>query len=181
MLAELQRHGIDFRFGAGSTDLSRFGRDRCDDGTAAWYLVLRGGRDAVRIDVAGTLLAAVPGLEPAESDRNEELAALFGDALREQTVDVDLDMVAHGPERILLGQVLGAPGTSARGLSQTLVDYESVSVVTVPHDLRDELEGWHRLETAANDDRMAIYLRQISGDRGDLCDDVAPGDAFLGG
>jgi hypothetical protein len=181
MLAELQRHGVDFRFGAGSTDLSRFGRDRCDDGSAAWYLVLRSGRGAVRIDVPGTLLASVAGLQPAESERNEELAALFGEAIRDETVDVDLDLVAHGPERILFGQVLGAPGVSARGLSQAIVDYNRFGVVAVPDDLRDELEEWHRMETAADADRMAIYLQRISGERGNLCDDVAPGDAFLAG
>ncbi len=47
LLAELQRRGIDFRFAPGTTDISRFGRERCDDGTAGWLLSLRGGDDSV--------------------------------------------------------------------------------------------------------------------------------------
>ena len=67
LLAELQRRGIDFVFAPGSTDLSRFGHDRCDDGTARHLLTLRGGSGAVQLRSVDTLLATVPGVTDSEA------------------------------------------------------------------------------------------------------------------
>ena len=60
LLVELQRRGIDFRFAPGTTDLSRFGRERCDDGSAAWLLSLAG----VPMRSASIVVAATSGCSP---------------------------------------------------------------------------------------------------------------------
>ena len=50
---------------------------------------------------------------------------------------------------------------------------------TSPGDLGAELIEWQALERSAVEDRMAIYLRPISPDRPDLCDQVDPGAEFV--
>lgn len=182
LLAELQARGIDFRFAPGSTDLSRFGRERCDDGTATAYLTLRGGPDAVRLDVPGTLLAAVPGATPAQTARIDELAAEFGDALRDGRVVVDDAAVDYlgGDVPALLGRVRTTDGVPARHLADFLGDYSRFDAVDVAPELVADLAEWQALEVGEDDNRMAIYLQWISGSRPDRCGDVAPGDEFLG-
>lgn len=180
MLTEFQVRGIDFRFAPGSTDLSRFGRARCDIGTATTFITLRGGRDAVRLDVPGTLLAAVPGLTDSQNERTERLASRFGDALRDGTVTVDESLLeTNGDIPRRLRQVIGTPGMPARGLAEFLDNYSSFDVVVVPDRLRDELDDWRQLEYDADANRMAIYLQRIPGNRFNRCGAVDPGDTFL--
>ncbi len=181
LLNELQERGIDFRFAPGSTDLSRFGRERCDDGTAGYLLTLRGGSGALQINSHDTLLGTVPGLTPAQARRSTELAEVFADALREGTLIVDDDAIEDlgGDVPQLLVEVRENPGTTARHLSGFLQNWSTYEQVTVPPSLRDELREWHALETGAANDRMAIYLREIPRDRPDGCDVIDPGDEFL--
>ena len=128
LLAELQRRGIDFRFAPGTTDLSRFGRERCDDGTAAWLLSLRGGADAIGVDRGRgdeRLLAAVPGLGAGGFQRQAELAAEFGDALRDGRVVVHDGAVTAlgGTVPTTLDAVRATAGMPARHLAGFLDDW----------------------------------------------------------
>jgi hypothetical protein len=181
LLTELQRRGIDWRFYPGSTDLSRFGRERCDDGTAGYLLTLHGGSGAVELNRTDTLLGTVPGLTRGQARRSAELADLFADALRDGTVVVDDEAVEDlgGDVPQLLVQVRENPGTTARHLSEFLHNWYSYEQVEVPPELRSELREWHELETAAANDRMAIYLREIPRNRQDRCDALDPGEEFL--
>jgi hypothetical protein len=182
LLAELQRHGIDFVFAAGSTDLSRFGHDRCDDGTAAHLLTLRGGPGAVQLRTTEALLATVPGLTDEQAARSAALAEGFGDALREGSVAVDEDAIVHlgGDVPALLGQVLETSRMPARRLGQFLGNWSRFGAVDVPDSLRAEFAEWEALERRAVDDRMAIYLRRIPSPRPDLCSQRQPGTDFVG-
>lgn len=181
LLTELQRRDIDFRFSPGSTDLSRFGRERCDDGSAGYLLTLHGGSGALQIGSPDTLLGTVPGLTRAQTRRSSELADVFAAALRDGRVIVHdraiEDLGGDIPQ--LLIQVREQPGTSARDLSEFLDNWYRFEQVEVPPELRAELSEWHELESAADTDRMAIYLREIPRDRADRCDDVDPGEEFL--
>ena len=182
LLAELQRRDIEFVFPAGSTDLSRFGDERCDDGTAAYLLTLRGGSDAVQLRGPDTLLASVPGLTDEQAARSAELAARFGDALRDGSIAVDVDVVAEfgGEVPSVLGQVLDTPDMPARRLGEFLANWSRFGAVEVPAELRADLGDWQDLERRAGEDRMAIYLRPIPADRPDLCHQVQPGEDFRG-
>ncbi len=137
LLAELQRRGIDFVFAPGSTDLSRFGHDRCDDGTATHLLTLRGGSGAVQLRGSDALLATVPGLTTVQADRSGLLAARFGDALREGSVTVDTEAIEAfgGDVPALLGQVLATPGMPARRLGEFLGNWSRFGAVDAPGDL----------------------------------------------
>ena len=137
LLAELQQRDIDFVFPAGSTDLSRFGDERCDDGTAAYLLTLRGGSDAVQLRGPDTLLASVPGLTDEQAARSAELAARFGDALRDGSIAVDVDVVAElgGEVPSVLGQVLDTPDMPARRLGEFLANWSRFGAVEVPAEL----------------------------------------------
>ena len=181
LLAELQRRRIDFVFAPGSTDLSRFGHDRCDDGTATHLLTLRGGSGAVQLRGSDALLATVPGLTAAQADRSGELAARFGEALREGSVTVDTEAIETfgGEVPALLGQVVATPGMPARRLGEFLGNWSRFGAVDVPSGLAGELGEWQTLERSATEDRMAIYLRPISPNRPDLCDQVQPGEEFV--
>ena len=181
LLAELQRRDIDFVFPAGSTDLSRFGDERCDDGTAPYLLTLRGGSDAVQLRGADTLLAAVPGLTGADSARSAELAYRFGAALRDGSITVDKDTVIEfgGEVPSALGQIIDTPEMPARRLSEFLANWSRFGAVEVPMELRPDLDEWRDLERRAGEDRMAIYLRPIPADRPDLCHQIEPGEDFL--
>jgi hypothetical protein len=180
LLAELQRRGIDFVFSAGSTDLSRFGRERCDDGSAGYLLTLRGGPGAVQLRSSDALLAMVPGLTAEQSARSAELAARFGDALRDGSITVDTGAIGHlgGDVPPVLDQVLASPGLPARRLATFLGDWSRFGAVDVPPDLGAPFAEWEELERRAVDDRMAIYLRPISPDRSNLCAALQPGDDF---
>jgi hypothetical protein len=177
LLAELQRRDIEFVFAAGSTDLSRFGRDRCDDGTAGYLLSLRGGPSALQLRSSDTLLASVPGLTGEQAARSAALAARFGDALRAGAVTVDDAAVAGlgGEVPPALAQVRETPAMPARRLSGFLADWSRLGAVGVTGELRAELAAWRDLERAAVDDRMAIYLRQIPAGRSDRCAELDPG------
>jgi hypothetical protein len=177
LLAELQRRGIDFVFAAGSTDLSRFGHDRCDDGTATHLLTLRGGSAAVQLRSTEVLLATVPGLTEEESQRSAELAERFGEALRDGSVTVDEKAIVYlgGDVPALLAQVRATPEMPARRLGQFLGDWSRFGAVDVHDELGDEFAEWGALERRAIDDRMAIYLRAIPSPRPDLCADREPG------
>jgi hypothetical protein len=180
LLAELQLRGIDFVFAAGSTDLSRFGHDRCDDGTATHLLTLRGGPGAVQLRSPEALLATVPGLTEEQAARSAEFAERFGEALRDGSVVVDTEAIAYlgGDVPALLAQVLDTPGMPARRLGRFLGDWSRFGAVDVPAGLRDDLAAWKDLERRAVDDRMAIYLRPIPSPRPDLCGDLEPGAFF---
>jgi hypothetical protein len=180
LLAELQRRGVDFVFAAGSTDLSRFGDERCDDGTAQYLLTLRGGTGAVQLRGADTLLATVPGLTAEQAGRSAALAELFGDALRDGSVRVDQAVVADlgGTVPALLAQVLDTPGMPARRLGQFLGNWSRFGAVDVVDELDAELPEWETLERRADEDRMAIHLRSIVPGRPDACAQVRPGDDF---
>jgi hypothetical protein len=180
LLAELQRRGIEFVFSAGSTDLSRFGRDRCDDGTAAYLLTLRGGPGAVQLRSSDALLATVPGLTAERSLRSAELAARFGDALREGTITVDTSAIEYLGGEVPAGlvQVLASPDLPARRLATFLGNWSRFGAVEVPAALDAPFSEWQELERRATDDRMAIYLRPISPHRPNLCDALDPGDDF---
>jgi hypothetical protein len=177
LLVELQRRGIDFVFAAGSTDLSRFGRERCDDGGATLLLSLRGGSDAVQLRRSGWLLATVPGLSGAQARRAAELAESFGEALRDGSVVVDSAVVADlgGEVPAVLAQVLATADMPASGLGAFLGDWEHFGAVSVADGLLDALAEWRALERASTEDRMAIYLQPIAGGRPDLCAAIAPG------
>lgn len=181
LLTELQRRGIDWRFYPGSTDLSRFGRERCDDGTAGYLLTLHGGSGAVQLNTTDTLMATVPGLTQSEARRSTELAEVFADALRDGTVVVDdeaiEDLGGDVPRQLI--QVRENPNASARHLSEFLDNWYRYDQVEVPAELGDALHEWHELESAAAVDRMAIYLREIPRNRPDRCNAVDPGDEFL--
>ncbi len=181
LLAELQRRGIDFVFAPGSTDLSRFGDDRCDDGTARHLLTLRGGSDAVQLRGTDALLATVPGLTEGQATRSDELAARFGDALRDGSVAVDTDLIdaLGGDVPGLLDQVSATPGMPARRLGEFLGNWSRFGAVDVPTGLAAQFGEWQALERSATEDRMAIYLRSISPVRPDLCDHVRPGEQLL--
>jgi len=181
MLTELQERDIDFRFGAGSTDLSRFGHERCDDGTAGYLITLRGGPNAVLVNTLDRLLGSVPGLTERQEQRSSELASIFGDAIREGRVTVDDGGVEYlgGEIPDLLDEVRETPGSSAPHLSAFLSDWTYFDSVVVPDDLVDELREWSVLEEAAANDRMAIYLTRISRQRDDLCDVIEPGAGFV--
>jgi hypothetical protein len=181
LLAELQRHGIEFVFSPGATDLARFGRERCDDGSAAYLLTLRGGAGALQLSGDDTLLATVPGLADHQSDRLTELALLFGDAIRDGTVTVDDDgiVVLDGELPPVLDEVRTTPGMPARRLAVFLGNWSQFGAVDVPRELRDDLDEWQDLERAASDDRMAIYLRPISPHRPNRCEELEPGADFL--
>jgi hypothetical protein len=182
LLAELQRRGIDFVFAAGSTDLSRFGHGRCDDGTATYLLTLRGGVGAVQLRSSEALLATVPGLTEEQAARSAELAERFGEALRDGSVAVDEEAIVDlgGDIPALLGQVRDTPQMPARRLGQFLGDWSRFGGVTVPDALHAEFAEWEALERRAVDDRMAIYLRVIPSPRPDLCADREPGADFVG-
>lgn len=185
MLAELQEHDIDFRFTPGSTNISRFGSGRCEDGTAAWLLTLRQGGDALSIDTAGTLLASVPGLSLDEARRSLDLATAFGAYLRDGTVTVDDDAVEWFGEEVppALDDVRDTAGRDARGLSGFLDGFAYLGAVHVGEDvddgedpaLRAELSEWAGLEDRADEDRMAIYLLPIVPSGVDDCDRIPPG------
>ena len=181
LLTELQRRGIDWRFSPGSTDLSRFGRERCDDGTAGYLLTLHGGSGALQLDTPDTLLGTVPGLTQSQARHSSELAAEFADAIRDGTVIVDDDAIEDlgGDIPQLLIQVRENPVASARHLSEFLHNWYQYEQVEVPSNMRRDLREWHELETAADTDRMAIYVREIPRDRRDRCDEVDPGEEFL--
>jgi hypothetical protein len=181
LLAELQRRDIDFVFAAGSTDLSRFGEDRCDDGTAAHLLTLRGGTGALQLRGSDALLATVPGLTEDEAARSDELAARFGDALRDASVTVDEAAIVDlgGKVTPLLGEVRATPALPATRLSEFLGNWSRFGAVDVPGALRSDLVEWEALERRADEDRMAIYLRPISPARPDVCAQFRPGDDFL--
>lgn len=181
LIAELQRHGIEFVFSPGATDLARFGRKRCDDGSAAYLLTLRGGAGALQLDGGDTLLAMVPGLTEQQSKRLTELAEQFGDAIRDGTVAVDDDGIVFlgGDVPPLLDQVRTTQGMPARQLGVFLGNWSQFGAVNVSRDLRDDLDEWQALERAATDDRMAIYIRQISPHRPNRCNELEPGDDFL--
>jgi hypothetical protein len=181
LLAELQRRGIDFVFAAGSTDLSRFGQDRCDDGTAAQLLTLRGGSGAVQLRSSEALLATVPGLTDEEAARSAELAERFGDRLRDGSVVVDEEAIAYlgGDVPALLGNVLDTPQMPARRLGQFLGAWSRFGAVEVGDTLHDDFAEWEALERRADDDRMAIYLRAIPSSRPDLCAEREPGSEFV--
>ena len=124
LLAELQRRGIDFVFSAGGTDLSRFGRDRCDDGTAGYltYVAWRPGGGAAaqqRRLVGGDV---VPGLTAEQADRSAELAVRFGDALHDGSITVDVGAIGYfgGDVPAALDQVLASPDLPARHLATFL-------------------------------------------------------------
>jgi hypothetical protein len=182
LLAELQRRGIDFVFAAGSTDLSRFGHDRCDDGTATVLLTLRGGPGAVQLRSTEALLATVPGLTDEQAARSAELADRFGEALRDGSVAVDEEAIVYlgGEVPALLGQVLDPPGMPARRLGQFLGNWSRFGAVDVPDSMRGVFAEWEALERRAVDDRMAIYLRAIPSPRPNLCAEREPGDDFVG-
>ncbi len=180
LLAELQRRGIDFRFAPGTTDLSRFGRERCDDGTAAWLLSLRGGADAIGVDRGRgdeRLLAAVAGLGADGFQRQAELAAQFGDALRDGRVVVHDGAVTAlgGTVPTTLDAVRATAGVPARHLAGFLDDWSRYGAVNVAGELRAPLAEWVALDHSADDDRMAIYARPISSARPDLCATIPPG------
>lgn len=181
MLTELQDRGIDFRFSAGATDLSRFGRDRCDDGSAAHLITLRGGFSAVVLNTPDTLLGTVPGLTQQQARRSAELGVEFGEALRDGRVTVDDRGVAElgGEIPDLLHQVRDTSGASGRRLSAFLANWSTFEQVEVADELVDDLDEWSTLEAAAANDRMAIYLTDISPHRPNLCDEVDPGEAFV--
>jgi len=181
LLAELQARDIDFRFAAGSTDLSRFGSGRCDDGSATSQLILRDGPGATRLGNAATLLAAVPGVTPEQAARRDALAATFGEALRAGTVAIDEAALAKsgGSLPALLDEVRSTPALPAHGLAAFLDNLAAFDIVAVPGGLRDDLAEWHALEVAADRDRMAIHLQPIAAGRPDLCAAVDPGDDFV--
>lgn len=181
MLTELQDRGIDFRFSAGATDLSRFGRDRCDDGSAAHLISLRGGFGAVVLNTPDMLLGTVPGLSQQQARRSAELGVEFGEALRDGRVTVDDRGVAElgGEIPDLLHQVRNTSGASGRRLSTFLTNWSTFEQVEVADELLDDLDEWSTLETAAANDRMAIYLTDISPHRPNLCDAVDPGEVFV--
>jgi hypothetical protein len=183
LLAELQRRGIDFVFSAGSTDLSRFGRDRCDDGTAAYLLTLRGGQGAVQLRSSDALLATAPGLTAEQAARSAGLAARFGDALRDGSISVDTSAIEFlgGDVPAALDQVLASPDLPARRLATFLADWSRFGAVEIAADLDPPFAEWEELERRAVDDRMAIYLRPISPHRPNLCAALEPGDDFLQG
>lgn len=184
MLAELQERGIDFRFPPGSTNISRFGDGRCDDGTTAWLLTLRQGTGAIDMTSAGVLLASVAGLTDAQAERSRELADRFGELLRDGTVSVAGDAVeAMGGEvPALVDRVRDTEGLSARTLATFLHDWAYFGAVSVGGDdadrVRDELDEWYRLERGAADDRMAIYLTRIEPTGVDDCDRIPPGHDY---
>jgi hypothetical protein len=182
LLAELQRRGIDFVFAAGSTDLSRFGHDRCDDGTATHLLTLRGGPGAVRLRSTEALLAMVPGLTEEAAQRSAELAERLGDALRDGSVAVDAEAITYlgGDVPALLAQVRDTPEMPARRLGRFLGDWSRFDAVDVPDDLSADFAEWEALERRAVEDRMAIYLRAIPSPRPDLCADREPGADVVG-
>ena len=181
LLAELQRRGIDFVFAPGSTDLSRFGLDRCDDGTAGYLLTLRGGSDAVQLRSSDDLLATVPGITQEQAARSDELASRFGRALRRGAITVDATVINDlgGVVPPLLDQVVATPDMPAHRLGEFLGNWYQFGAVSVPGALGDELTEWQTLERRAVEDRMSIYLRRIPPDRPDLCDRVRPGEEFL--
>jgi hypothetical protein len=182
LLAELQRRGIGFVFAAGSTDLSRFGHDRCDNGTATHLLTLRGGPGAVQLRGTEGLLATVPGLTGDQAARSAEFAERFGEALRDGSVAVDEEVIVHlgGEIPALLAQVLDTPQMPARRLGQFLGNWSRFGAVEIPDPLQDEFAEWESLERRAADDRMAIYMRAIPSPRPDLCAAREPGDDFVG-
>ncbi len=181
ILAELQSHGIDFRFSPGSTNISRFGEGRCDDGTAAWLLTLRQGGDALSVGTAGTLLAAVPGLTVAEARRSLELATAWGEYLRDGTVVVDDDQVEWFDAEVppLVERARETDGADARGLADFLNGFAYLGAVHLDEERADELRAdlaeWAELEQRADEDRMAIYLRPIIPSGLDDCDRIPPG------
>ena len=181
MLTELQARGIDFRFGAGATDLSRFGRERCDDGSAAYFITLRGGPSAVLVNSRDTLLASVPGLTRAQAQRSTELATQFGNEIRGGRITVNDEGVGDlgGDVPQVLIQVRDTPGASARHLSAFLSDWYNFDQVIVPDDWLDDLHEWRELEDGAANNRMAIYLTRISPHRQDLCAALEPGAGFV--
>ena len=181
MLTELQARGIDFRFGAGATDLSRFGRERCDDGSAAYFITLRGGPSAVLVNSRDTLLASVPGLTRAQAQRSTELATQFGNEIRGGRITVNDEGVEYlgGDVPQALVQVRDTPGASARHLSAFLSDWYNFDQVVVPDDWLDDLHEWRELEDGAANNRMAIYLSRISPHRQDLCAALEPGAGFV--
>jgi hypothetical protein len=181
LLAELQRRGIEFVFSAGSTDLSRFGHDRCDTGSAAHLLTLRGGPGAVQLRASDALLATIPGLTAEQAARSATLAARFGDALRDGSISVDAGAIEHlgGDVPPALAQVLASPDLPAGRLATFLGNWSRFGAVDMPVDLSEQFAEWERLERRAADDRMAIYLRPISPHRPNLCAALEPGDDFL--
>ena len=110
-----------------------------------------------------------------QASRAGELAARFGDALRDGSVTVDTEAIVDlgGEVPALLGQVLATPGMPARRLGEFLGNWSRFGAVDVAAELGAELIEWQALERRAAEDRMAIYLRPISPDRPDLCDQVA--------
>lgn len=181
LLTELQARGIDFRFAPGSTDLSRFGRKRCDDGSARYLITLRGGPQAVMLNSPDTLLAFVPGVTADQLLRANELGATFGDALRDGTVVVDDARVEllGGEVPPHLALVRSTAKVPARHLSEFLDTWRHFDAVVVADHLEDELGEWRALERSASADRMALYLREIATDRPDRCGEIDPGEEFL--
>ena len=182
LLAELQRRGIDFVFAAGSTDLSRFGHDRCDDGTARYLLTLRGGSGAVQLRGADTLLATVPGL----TDGAGGPIRRAGRAIRRRPARW-LGHCRHARRSTTSAETClrcSARCSTRRGCRRAASASSSATgrgsaPSTSPTTLGAELAEWQTLERRAVEDRMAIYLRPISPGRPDLCAQVRPGDDFV--
>ena len=128
------------------------------------------------------LLAMVPGLTAEQSARSAELAAQFGDALRDGSITVDTGAIGNfgGDVPPVLDQVLASPDLPARRLATFLGDWSRFGAVDVAADLGAPFAEWEELERRAVDDRMAIYLRPISPHRPNLCAALQPGDDFVG-
>ncbi|QYG95256.1 hypothetical protein HC251_24370 [Iamia sp. SCSIO 61187] len=145
-LGELQRRGIEFTFDRGTgVDLRRFGRDRCEDGSAPWRLHLETGFGIEQRRPGDLEVAAARSSGSARAEMADE-AELVGRALEAGVVQIP-DAVRDGaPEAIRedLRRVLIAAEDPSRGLVQYLRGLRDLGLVAVPADVSRSLERWER-------------------------------------
>lgn len=166
MLVELQRAGIEFRFPPGNRNLARFGESRCAEAGRYQRILIIGGREP-SLQPGSIVVAEVVGISERELGEYLDLQHRFGDAIRDGTVDVDVDAIRAvlDPPLDELMEVLATPGSPAGGLARSLDEWRRWGYVDIPSSERAVFDRWFDLEKRSSADYQTVVVENpVPGD-----------------
>ena len=147
ILGVLVRQGIDVHFPSGSDDLSRFGGDRCENGTESWRLRVVVGTPRPETGDWDVVLAQRNGMRPAAAAELWILRSRVNSWLADGLFDIDPgrldDAGVPGAE---VKRILGVPGWPHADLWFYLPILVESRIARVPSGHAAEFERWLDLE-----------------------------------
>lgn len=184
MMAEMQQHGIDFKFRPGAQHLARFGMARCETSDSRHLLTLVAGPPSTQPRPGAVVLARVDKFTKREAKELTRLNKRFGNYIRSGKVKFGTArLVTFGrPNPKGLDEVRSTPGKPATGMAMRLAPWHRSSAVTMSDDLNGVFGRWVDLAQRAADYQVTIFL-QPHEPHPELCDSRKPGSlrADLGG